>query len=130
MDALDSPRRWSVVWRTAALHAWLVGLGFGLPCVYAIWYFADQGLVWTFMGFPTYGEGPFEDVGLVTTLPLLMVFLLVCLAELPLLISLRAITASSSSTRRNIMYRKDKAMPTMLASGGDQTPAEDRQLTA
>jgi hypothetical protein len=56
MDALDSPRRWSVVCRTAALHAWLVGLGFGLPCVYAIWYFADQGLVWTFMGSPTYGE--------------------------------------------------------------------------
>ena len=82
MGALESPRRWSVVWRTAALHAWLVGLGFGLPCVYAIWYFADQGLVWTFMGFPTYGEGPFEDVGLVTTVPLLVAFLLVCLAEL------------------------------------------------
>jgi len=82
MGALESRRRWSVVWRTAALHAWLVGLGFGLPCVYAIWYFADQGLVWTFMGFPTYGEGPFEDVGLVTTVPLLVAFLLVCLAEL------------------------------------------------
>ncbi len=32
-----------------------------------------------------------------------------------LLMSLRAITASSSSTRRNIMYSRDKAMPTILA---------------
>jgi hypothetical protein len=36
----------------------------------------------------------------------------------------------NSSNAGNIMYRKDTAMPTMLASGGDQTPAEDRQLTA
>jgi hypothetical protein len=31
---------------------------FGLPCLYAAWYLADRGHVWTFMGFPTYGEGP------------------------------------------------------------------------
>jgi len=40
------------------------------------------GTVWTFLGFPTYGEGPFEDAGIDTTVPLLVAFLLVCLAEL------------------------------------------------
>jgi len=82
MSALQSTRLSSVISRTAGLLAWLVGLGFGVPCLYAIWYFADHGLVWMFMGFPTYGQGPFEDVGLSTTVPLLVAFLLVCLAEL------------------------------------------------
>ena len=36
--------------RVAALLSWVLGLGFGLPCVYGIWYFADRGYVWTFMG--------------------------------------------------------------------------------
>ena len=68
--------------RAAAVLAWFAGLGFGLPCGYAIWYFADRGQVWTFLGFPTYGGGPFEDVGIQTTVPLLVFFLLVCAAEL------------------------------------------------
>src|SRR3954447_19348302 len=38
--------------------------------------------MWIFVGFPTYGEGPFEDVGIHTTVPLLVAFLLVCVAEL------------------------------------------------
>ena len=67
--------------KTAASLSWLLGLGFGLPCAYAVWYFADRGEVWTFLGFPTYGEGPFEDIGIQTTVPLLVVFLLVCAAE-------------------------------------------------
>jgi hypothetical protein len=67
--------------RAAAVLAWVAGLGFGLPCTYAIWYFADRGDVWTFLGFPTYGGGPFEDIGIETTVPLLAVFLLVCVAE-------------------------------------------------
>lgn len=67
--------------RAAAVLAWFSGLGFGLPCAYAIWYFADRGEVWTFLGFPTYGGGPFEDIGITTTVPLLVVFLLVCAAE-------------------------------------------------
>ena len=68
--------------RTAAVLAWVAGLGFGLPCTSAIWYFADRGHVWTFLGFPTYGGGPFEDIGIQTTVPLLVLFLLVCAAEL------------------------------------------------
>jgi hypothetical protein len=35
-----------------------------------------------FLGFPTYGDGPFEDVGIHTTVPPLVAFLLVCVAEL------------------------------------------------
>ena len=58
------------------------GLGFGLPCAYGIWYFADGGVVWTFLGFPTYGGRPFENVGIETTVTVLVSFLLVRAAEL------------------------------------------------
>lgn len=68
--------------RAAGVLAWAVGLGFGLPCIFAIWHFASYGEVWTFMGFPTYGDGPFEAIGLQTTVPLLVAFLLTCTAEL------------------------------------------------
>ncbi len=71
-----------VMMRAAAALGWVAGLGFGLPCIYAIWYLADHGDVWTFLGFPTYGSGPFEDSGIETTVPLLVLFLLVCAAEL------------------------------------------------
>jgi hypothetical protein len=33
------------------------------------------------MGFPTYGNGPFEKIGIHTTVPLLTGFLLVCVLE-------------------------------------------------
>jgi len=75
-------RAGTAMMRTAAALAWAAGLGFGLPCIYAIWYLADRGDVWTFLGFPTYGGGPFEDVGIEITVPLLVVFLLVSAAEL------------------------------------------------
>lgn len=68
--------------RAAAILAALAGLGFGLPCLYAIRYLVAHDAVWTFMGYPTYGDGPFEDAGLDTTVPLLVAFLLVCAAEL------------------------------------------------
>jgi hypothetical protein len=67
--------------RAAGALAWAVGLGFGLPCVFAIWHFASHGTVWSFMGFPTYGGGPFEGIGIHTTVPLLVAFLLACAAE-------------------------------------------------
>jgi len=62
--------------RTAAVLAWIAGLGFGLPCVFGIWYFVQRGEVWTFLGFPAYGGGPFP-----TTTLLLASFLLVCAVE-------------------------------------------------
>ena len=70
--------------RIAAVLAWVAGFGFGLPALYATWYLADQGKVWTFLGFPTYGGGPFEQIGLESTVPLLVAFLLVCAAEVVL----------------------------------------------
>ena len=71
--------------RTAAgIVSMLLGLGFGVPCVFAIRHLAATGEVWTFLGFPTYGNGPFERVGLQTSVPLLVGFLLVCAAEVAL----------------------------------------------
>jgi hypothetical protein len=74
--------------RTAAVLAWVPGLGFGLPGVYAIRYFAEWRQPWIFMGFPTYGDGPFEAVGIDTSVPLLTLFLAVCLAELAIGVAL------------------------------------------
>jgi hypothetical protein len=65
----------------AASLCLVLGLGFGLPCVFAIRHFVQTGEVWTFMGFPTYGDGPFERIGVHTSSPLLVGFLLVCIAE-------------------------------------------------
>jgi hypothetical protein len=70
--------------RIAAVLAWLPALGFGLPGIYGTWYFADRGEVWTFLGFPTYGDGPFEQIGLDTSVLLLVAFLLVCALEVVL----------------------------------------------
>lgn len=66
---------------TAALLSILLGVGFGAPCVPAVRHLARAGEVWTFLGFPTYGGGPFERIGLTTTVPLLAGFLVVCVAE-------------------------------------------------
>lgn len=59
----------------------LLGLGFGLPCIFGMVNLARTGEVWTFMGFPTYGGGPFERMGLPTSATLLAGFLAVCAAE-------------------------------------------------
>lgn len=65
----------------AALSSLVLGLGFGLPGIVGTVHFAQSGEVWTFIGFPTYGGGTFERLGLSTSVPLLVAFLLVCLAE-------------------------------------------------
>ena len=65
----------------AALCSLALGLGFGLPALFGTLHFAQTGEVWTFMGFPTYGGGPFERLGLPTSVPLLLGFVLVCVAE-------------------------------------------------
>lgn len=65
----------------AGLLSVLLGLGFGLPCAVGIRHLARTGEVWTFLGFPTYGHGPFERVGLPTSIPLMAGFLAVCAAE-------------------------------------------------
>ena len=65
----------------AALCSLVPGLGFGIPGILGTLHVARTGEVWTFMGFPTYGGGPFERIGLPTSVPLLIGFVLVCLAE-------------------------------------------------
>ena len=70
--------------RAAAVCSLVLGLGFGLPGSYGAWYFARSGEVWTFLGFPTYGGGPFERWGFPTSLPLLLGFVAVCAAEVAL----------------------------------------------
>ena len=67
--------------RIAAALAAFTGLGFGIPGAFGIWHFARTGEVWTFLGFPTYGKGPFEKAGVSTSVPLLGAFLVVCAAE-------------------------------------------------
>jgi hypothetical protein len=67
--------------RTAAVLCWLLAAGFGLPDVFAIASVARGNGVWIFLGYPTYGDGPFEDVGIPTTVPLLVGFLLVAVAQ-------------------------------------------------
>jgi hypothetical protein len=68
--------------KAAGLLSGVLGLGFGLPGLYGLRYFAEHGRIWTFLGFPTYGEGPFEKAGIPTSVPLLASFLAVCVAEL------------------------------------------------
>jgi hypothetical protein len=68
--------------RAAALCSIVLGLGFGLPGAYGTWHYARQHEVWQFLGFPTYGDGPFERWGLPTSTGLLAAFVVVCAAEL------------------------------------------------
>lgn len=76
------PVRWNTALpRAAAVCAWVLSFGFGVPGGYALWYFAHHGRVWMFLGFPTYDGGPFVAVGVATSVPLLSAFLVVCVTE-------------------------------------------------
>ena len=59
---IGSPGVRSARWRElrAATASGVTGVGFGLPCVFGIRHLAKTGAVWQFLGFPTYGNGPFE----------------------------------------------------------------------
>ena len=67
--------------KAAAVCSLVLGLGFGLPGAYGTWFYARQGEVWTLLGFPTYGDGPFERWGFPTSIALLLGFVAVCIAE-------------------------------------------------
>jgi hypothetical protein len=67
--------------RIAAILLWINAIGFGLPCLLAIRnLFAGRGIP-TILGFPAYGAGPLERLGVHTSIPLVTAFLLVCALE-------------------------------------------------
>ena len=67
--------------KTAAIMCWVTGVGFGLPGAYGIAHLKRTGTIARVMGFPAYGEGPFERAGIRTSVPLLSAFVSVCAAE-------------------------------------------------
>jgi hypothetical protein len=70
-----------VLLRAAAILHWFIAIGFGVFCFPAIRNLLSGGDIPIVMGFPAYGRGPFERVGIPTTVPLLVAFLLVCILE-------------------------------------------------
>jgi hypothetical protein len=67
--------------RIAAILSWVNAFGFGLPCLLAIRNLLAGRGVPTIMGFPAYGAGPLERLGVHTNIPLVAAFLLVCTLE-------------------------------------------------
>lgn len=67
--------------RVAAILQLFIAFGIGAFCIPAIRNLAMGRDIPIVMGFPAYGRGPFERVGIPTTVPLLAVFLLVCVLE-------------------------------------------------
>ena len=67
--------------RVAAILLWVNGIGFGVFCIPAIRNLLMGRDIPMIMGFPAYGRGPFERIGIPTTVPLLAGFLLVCTLE-------------------------------------------------
>jgi hypothetical protein len=67
--------------RVAAILHWVIAAGFGLFCFPAIRNLLIGRDIPIVMGFPAYGRGPFERVGIPTTIPLLVAFLLTCMLE-------------------------------------------------
>jgi hypothetical protein len=67
--------------RVAAILHWCIAVGFGVFCVPAIRNLLSGRDIPIVMGFPAYGRGPFERIGIPTTVPLLAAFLLICILE-------------------------------------------------
>ena len=67
--------------RLASAPLWFDGLGFGVCCLPALRNLASGRDIPFIMGFPAYGHGPFERIGIPSTVPLIAGFLLVCVLE-------------------------------------------------
>lgn len=67
--------------RIVSIMLWFTAIGFGVFCPPAISNLLKGQDIPYVMGFPAYGKGPFENVGIPTTVPLLGAFLLVCVLE-------------------------------------------------
>ncbi len=71
----------SVSLRIATVLVVISAFGLGIPCIMAIRNLAaGRGIPFVF-GYPAYGCGGFERHGLITTIPLLVGFLIICIAE-------------------------------------------------
>ncbi len=70
-----------ISFRFASGLLWLSTIGLGVPCVMAISNLAWGKKIPYVFGFPAYGGGGFERHGLVTSIPLLIGFLMLCLIE-------------------------------------------------
>ena len=67
--------------RVAAGLLWLSTFGLGIPCLLCIRSLrAGRGIA-TVFGYPAYGQGPFEQHGIPTTVPLVVGFLLICILD-------------------------------------------------
>jgi hypothetical protein len=67
--------------RIAGANGIVNGLGFGgfaIPAIVSVG--QGHGIIYTF-GNPTYGNGPFERIGVPTTVPLLTAFLAACAVQ-------------------------------------------------
>jgi hypothetical protein len=77
---VTGPAAWFV--RFAGVNSIVCPLGFGgftIPAIVSV--AQGHGILYTF-GNPTYGNGPFERIGVPTTVPLLLAFLAACLVQL------------------------------------------------
>ena len=68
--------------RAAAVLLFVLGLGFGVFCVPAVRSLAAGHGPAVVMGFPAYGGGPLERVGLHSSVSLVLAFATVCALEL------------------------------------------------
>ena len=70
---------WTI--RLASILQWVTAVGFGVFCPTAIWSLSHGNGVPIVMGFPAYGNGPFERIGIRSTASLVAAFLVVCVLE-------------------------------------------------
>ena len=102
--------------RAAGIASILTGLGFGIPCLIGLLYLRRTGETWTLLGFPTYGDGSFERLGIETTVPLLGGFLIVCVAEIAVGVAIlrdgpRARAASTALLPAELIFWIGFALP-------------------
>jgi hypothetical protein len=67
--------------RVASVLLWISALGLGLSGLAAVRSLLTTGGIAYVLGFPTFGGGAFERHGLHTTVPLVAIFLVVCVLE-------------------------------------------------
>jgi hypothetical protein len=70
---------WTI--RLASILQWITAVGFGVFCPSAMWSLWRGNGVPMVMGFPAYGHGPFERIGVPSTVPLVGAFLVVCILQ-------------------------------------------------